>query len=483
MLLLPVTFLIGLIVVQLTSAWLDSLVREKVFFTRIEQEILEGQRSTLKTLVDLQAVQLGQSVAKLSSAEEKLLAIEQLTDPLRFFSDQSGYFFTYALDGVRINVPVNKSLNGKNHIDSVDAKGVRYIAELIKAARNGGDFVHYSFDKPGAGIQPKLSYATQIPGTDYLVGAGVYIDNVEAAVRGIRGEVSALVRRYQMILLGSSVLMGALTFGISIWLSRRIVALLRAITQKLTRSAQDVDVVAEQVASSSQHLAVGVSEQAASLEETSASLEEMSSMTRRNVESTQQMNQLGREACQAAERGANDMDEMNRSMEAIQASSRDIEKILRSIDDIAFQTNILALNAAVEAARVGEAGMGFAVVADEVRSLAQRSAHAARDTAVKIKAAVTSTTQGVELSQKVTAGLQEIVLKTRQVAELTTSVASASREQGTGIEQVNSAVTHIDQATQNAAAAAEQASAAAQELRSQSSLLHGATVELSQLTR
>jgi signal transduction histidine kinase len=333
MLLLPVTFLMGLIVVQLTSAWLDGLVRDRVFFTRIEQEILEGHRSTLKTLVDLQAVQLGQSVAKLSSSEEKLLAIERLTDPLLFFTDKSGYFFTYTLDGVRINTPVNKSSNGKNLIDSVDTKGVRYIAELIKAARNGGDFVHYSFDKPGAGIQPKLSYATRIPGTDYLVGAGVYIDNVEAEVRSIRGEVSALVRRYQMILLGASILMAALTFGISIWLSRRIVALLRAITQKLTRSAQDVDVVAEQVASSSQQLAVGVSEQAASLEETQC-------LAGGDVEHDpaqrgkhQQMNQLGREACQAAERGANDMDEMNRSMEAIQASSRDIEKILRSIDD------------------------------------------------------------------------------------------------------------------------------------------------------
>lgn len=483
MLLLPVTFLIGLIVVQATSAWLDSLVREKVFFTRMEQEILEGHRSTLKTLVDLQAIQLAGAIANLPSAEEKLVAIERLTDPLRFFPDNSGYFFTYTLEGVRINTPVNKSLNGRNQIDAVDAAGIRFIEELVKASKNGGGFVHYSFEKPGAGIQPKLSYATRIPGTDFLVGAGVYIDNVEAAVRGIRGDVSVLVRRYQIILLGSAIVMGALTFGISIWLARRIVTLLRTITQELSRSAQDVEVVAEQIAASSQQLAVGVSEQAASLEETSASLEEMSSMTRRNVESTRQMDQLGREACDAAERGASDMAAMNQSMESIQASSRDIEKILRNIDDIAFQTNILALNAAVEAARVGEAGMGFAVVADEVRSLAQRSAHAARDTAVKIKGAVSSTTRGVELSHKVTEGLQEIVLKTRQVAELTTSVASASREQGSGIEQVNSAVTHIDEATQNAAAAAEQASASAQELRAQSSLLHGATLELGQLTR
>ena len=142
------------------------------------------------------------------------------------------------------------------------------------------------------------------------------------------------------------------------------------------------------ITASSQSLAEGASEQAASLEETSASLEEMSSMTRHNAENAQKANELAKQARSAADKGVADMQAMNAAMEAIKNSSDDIAKIIKTIDEIAFQTNILALNAAVEAARAGEAGMGFAVVADEVRNLAQRSAQAAKETAGQIEGAI-----------------------------------------------------------------------------------------------
>lgn len=256
---------------------------------------------------------------------------------------------------------------------------------------------------------------------------------------------------------------------------------LTSVATALNVGANQVASAAHQVSSSSQTLAEGASEQASSLEETSSSLEEMSSMTKRNAESAKQANDLGKQARDAADKGAVDMKTMGSAMEAIKVSSDDIAKIIKTIDEIAFQTNILALNAAVEAARAGEAGMGFAVVADEVRNLAQRCAQAAKETSGKIEGAIAKTGQGVEISSKVAQTLNEIVTKVRQVDELVTEVANASREQTDGIGQVNSAVGQMDQVTQNTAATAEESAAAAEELSAQAEIMTRSVAELLQL--
>jgi methyl-accepting chemotaxis protein len=238
---------------------------------------------------------------------------------------------------------------------------------------------------------------------------------------------------------------------------------------------------AGQVSAASQSLAQGSGEQAASIEETGSSLEELASMTGRNAESAQKANDLAKQARRAAEKGAVDMQTMNAAMEAIKVSSDDIAKIIKTIDEIAFQTNILALNAAVEAARAGEAGMGFAVVADEVRNLALRSAQAAKETAAKIETAIGKTAQGVEISNKVTQTLNEIVAKARQVDELASEVAGASREQTQGIAQINTAVGQMDKITQSNAISAEESAAAAEELNAQATVLKQSVAELLQL--
>jgi methyl-accepting chemotaxis protein len=262
------------------------------------------------------------------------------------------------------------------------------------------------------------------------------------------------------------------------FITRSITKPIMTVATTLSAGADQSAAAAGQVSASSQSLAEGSSEQAASLEETSSSLEEMSSMTKRNAGNAQRANDLAREASASATAGASDMQAMAVAMADIKTSSDDIAKIIKTIDEIAFQTNILALNAAVEAARAGEAGMGFAVVADEVRNLAQRSAVAAKETATKIEGAIGKTALGVNLSEKVATRLQEIVTKAKQVDELVAEVATASKEQTQGIDQLNTAIGQIDKVTQSNAANAEESASAAEEMSAQTEALKEAVGEL-----
>jgi len=293
--------------------------------------------------------------------------------------------------------------------------------------------------------------------------------------------IEQTISRCNWVISVLSVAAGVLGIACACFIAISVGRVLSRVSGTLSEGANHVVEAAGQVSTSSQSLAEGSSEQAASIEETSSSLEEMAAMTRRNADNARNANDLAKQASDAADKGASDMQTMSAAMEAIKVSSNDISKIIKTIDEIAFQTNILALNAAVEAARAGEAGMGFAVVADEVRSLAQRSAAAARETADKIEGAITKTGQGVEINRKVAAALNDIVTKVRQVNELVTEVANASREQTEGITQINTAVGQMDKVTQSNAANAEESAAAAQELNAQAGVMRQSVGELLQL--
>ncbi|HWL16851.1 MAG TPA: methyl-accepting chemotaxis protein [Opitutus sp.] len=257
--------------------------------------------------------------------------------------------------------------------------------------------------------------------------------------------------------------------------------LLGRVASALEDSAAQVAAAAGQVSSASQTLASGSSEQAASLEETSASLEEMSSMAKRNAASAAEAKDLSSETRGAADAGQTDMQEMSQAVAAIKQSSDGIAKIVKTIDEIAFQTNILALNAAVEAARAGEAGMGFAVVAEEVRNLAHRSAQSAKETAVMIEESVRRSEHGVAISEKVAQSLTGIVARAHKMDGLVAEIAQASGEQTQGIGQVNSAVAQMDRVTQSNAGTAEETAAAAEELSAQSHALREHVAELTRL--
>jgi DNA repair exonuclease SbcCD ATPase subunit len=267
----------------------------------------------------------------------------------------------------------------------------------------------------------------------------------------------------------------------SILIVRGINRALTVTSEALTQGSLQVATASNQVSAASQSLAEGSSEQAASLEEISSSLEELSSTTKHNATNAGSAKISADQARSAAEQGSSEMQKMQSAMEAIRQSSSDIAKILKTIDEIAFQTNILALNAAVEAARAGEAGAGFAVVADEVRNLAQRCAVAAKETAEKITDASTRSEQGVDLSTQVAACLAQILEKARQVDALVADVATASNEQSKGIDQINTAVSQLDKVTQSNAANAEETASASEELNAQSEELRASAVQLAAL--
>jgi methyl-accepting chemotaxis protein len=253
---------------------------------------------------------------------------------------------------------------------------------------------------------------------------------------------------------------------------------LEHLVTELTNSAQQVSDAAASVSSAGQQLAQGSSEQAASLERTSASTQETAAMTRKNAENSRQSAELMGLVDARVGDANRALGEMITAMDSIGVSSGKIAKIIKAIDEIAFQTNILALNAAVEAARAGEAGAGFAVVADEVRNLAQRSAQAARDTAALIEESIAVSGGGTAKVGLVSGAIQAINEGAGQVRVLVDEVSAGSEEQARGIDQISAAIRQMEQVTQTSAAGSEEAAAAGEQLAAQAVSLNSVMLEL-----
>lgn len=252
---------------------------------------------------------------------------------------------------------------------------------------------------------------------------------------------------------------------------RELVDKFHELAASIVSSANQVDSGAKQVADSSTALSQGATEQASSVEELTTSLEEITSQTAENTQNAQTANEFAKSIKKDAETGNTQMKEMLHAMDEINSSSDNINKIIKVIEDIAFQTNILALNAAVEAARAGQYGKGFAVVAEEVRNLAAKSANAAKETTSLIDNSIKKVNSGTKIANDTAVALEKIVEGISKTTELIDSIATSSTEQSTALEQINQGITQVSQVVQSNAASAEECAASSEELSGQADSL------------
>ncbi len=304
------------------------------------------------------------------------------------------------------------------------------------------------------------------------------LDNTMDTIRTGMSQIERVVTWFTAAIVIVGVVALILGMVISTVLIRNITSPINRIIETLKSGSQQINAAAEQIASASHSLAEGSTTQAASLEETSSALEEMASMTRQNADNAQKTNETTISNNKIVTEGVQAMGRMTSAMDDINDKSEKVSRIVKTIEDIAFQTNLLALNAAVEAARAGEAGKGFAVVADEVRNLSQRSAQAAKDTTELITGTVESVKNGSEIASRLTNSFSGIAEGSQKVGDLINQIAAATNEHAQGVDQVNTAVAQMDKVTQQNAANSEETASASEELSAQATNLGDSISEL-----
>ncbi len=441
-----------------------------------------------------------QQAGRLTQAQAQASALAALR-AVRF-GDQD-YIWVNDMHPVVIMHPMKPELNGKDATGIKDPNGnALFVAFVRMVEAHGAGFVEYLWPKPGRQEPvPKLSYVKGFAPWGWVIGSGIYIDDVAVAFRdNVRNALAIVLvaavafalaslqlgrgisRRLDLAVeIADKVAAGDLTpsrdasshdeIGRLLQALNRMNDSLTRVVQKVRQGTEEIATASSQIAAGNQDLAQRNEEQASSLEETVASMEQLTGTVKQNAGRASDAHVSANSASQIATQAGNVVTQVVQTMAEITDSSRRVAEITGVIDAIAFQTNILALNAAVEAARAGEQGRGFAVVAAEVRSLAQRSATAAREIKALIEASQGRVASGSGLVAQAGGKMEEVVASIGRLAGVMADVALASREQNSGIAQVEQAMGQMDRMTQQNSALVEEAAASAESLRDQAQAL------------
>lgn len=456
--------------------------------------VIAGIREKVQVGTHSMAIALSEVVADVESYTEQELILQEAVKNLRFEEDESGYYFIYR-GTTAVTIPPNPDLDGQDLRKVSDENGVYFVRELAEAAQSGGGFVNYVFAKPGAGLQPKVSYAQMIPGTDYWIGTGAYTDNVErrqAAVATLIREqtqrsmlkagtvvlgffglvlvplVSCLIRSIlqpirELRAVSKRIATGDLLVKVAVYGQDEIANLLATmlsmqaqlarVVTKLQRVGDAVSAGSVQTASMAEQLSQGATQQTFSTQALAASMAAMDLNIQQNAQNAQETVKIAHQAAADAQRGSV-------AVQHTVAAMRTIAEKITIIKEIASNTKLLALNAAIEVVRESGQRQGFAVVAAEVQNLAELSQTAARE--------ISEVSQhSVQVAEEAGRVLKSLVPDIQRTAELINEVSAASAEQRGSSQQVSDALSQLDKIVQQNASQAEEMASMAEQLAAQ----------------
>ena len=450
----------------------DLLMEEKSIATR----------SAVETAYSVMQYYGDQAASGSMSQEEAQDRAKGTLRAIRYMGDN--YYWINDLGPTMIMHPLKPELDGQDLTNSKDPDGKALFVEMAEVCKKAGEgFVPYMWPKPGS-EKPvsKISYVKLYKPWGWMVGSGIYVDDVQAQMSALRWQIliPTIIALGLIIAVVVFVVRGIVTpLEEAVHVSNRMaegdlsmdvtvrsrdevgqlsqsmanmVDALRRVVGEVRSASEQVAAGSEELAASAIELSQGATEQAASVEEVSASMEEMTSSIGQNAENAQTTNSMTNQAAVDTDRGGQAV------AKTVEAMKQIADKIL-IVEEIARQTNLLALNAAIEAARAGEHGKGFAVVAAEVRKLAERSGTAAAEISEL-------STTSVRVAEEAGGLLAKIVPDIRKTAELVQEIAAASNEQNAGGEQVNKAIQELDKVIQQNASASEEVASTAEELSS-----------------
>ncbi len=444
---------------------LVAFVASLVFFARqVEATVRQGRERSLQLALlakemQLHTVQVQQFLSDISATRGQ----DGLDDGFKAAEEHANSF--------RTNAATCRAIISAQDDRAAQAELARIVVAFEEYYEVGREMArHYVAGGPAEGNK----FMPAFDGKAGTLGQALdpFVQRHLAEMAGSLDSISSDVHRLRnIVIVGGAI---AFLFSLAFFFAtqRSVIKPLVSLAVELQSNAHETAAAAAQLQTSAQTVAEGASEQSCSLVNSNDAFDHVAAMTRENADRTSKSSSLIKETRLAADEGRGELETMGQAMEEIRASSDAIGDIIKSMDEIAFQTNILALNAAVEAASAGEAGLGFAVVAEEVRNLAQRSASAAKDSAAKITAASAKSVEGKAISDKVSTRMADIIGKVHQIDDIMGEIVAASHARDSHMQELKKSMDSMETVTQQNAAAAEESASAAVELQSQADSLH-----------